>query len=171
MGTPARGPPVRAVAQSLMASGVPAKNIVIWDRNLADLQRAGYTLLAQWAYNWPAAARWVLGMGCLYRARPALNLPGDHLYGKTNQHQVTCIPVDHQSAYGDHQHSSPLPTGKMARGHLQELAMAAADTDGSESPLRIDPAIPELLDRIAFSHACPAQCFEKNCNSYKPKAK
>ena len=36
---------VRAVAQSLMASGVPAKNIVIWDRNLADLQRAGYAPL------------------------------------------------------------------------------------------------------------------------------
>ena len=40
---------VQAVAQGLMASGVPAKNIVIWDRNLADLKRL---VTSRWPANW-----------------------------------------------------------------------------------------------------------------------
>ena len=52
------------------------------------------------------------------------------------------------------------------------MAMAAADnTDRFRiSTPHLTPAIPELLDRIAFSHALPGPVFRKNCNSYKPKS-
>lgn len=33
---------VRAVAEGLIAAGIPAKDIVVWDRNLEDLVAAGY---------------------------------------------------------------------------------------------------------------------------------
>ena len=76
---------VCAVAQSLIASGVPAKNIVIWDRNLADLQRAGYTPLARELGVQLAGSREVgFGEWDAYTV-PALHWElavGDHLFGK-----------------------------------------------------------------------------------------
>jgi len=38
---------VAAVVQGLLAAGVPAKRIVIWDRHLGDLQRAGFEEVAR----------------------------------------------------------------------------------------------------------------------------
>jgi len=38
---------VAAVAKGLIASGVPATNIIIWDRSLVDLRRAGYGALSR----------------------------------------------------------------------------------------------------------------------------
>src|SRR5205814_3204697 len=35
-----------AVVRGLLAAGLPAKQIIIWDRNLSDLRRAGYVDLA-----------------------------------------------------------------------------------------------------------------------------
>ena len=159
---------VRAVAQSLMASGVPAKNIVIWDRNLTDLQRAGYTPLARELGVQLAGSREVgFGEWDAYTV-PALHWElavGDHLFGKTKtstkSHVSRLITNRLTAIISIHPPIADRQNG--ARGHLQELAMAAADnTDRFRiSTPHLTPAIPELLDRIAFSHALPGPVFRK----------
>ena len=159
---------VCAVAQSLIASGVPAKNIVIWDRNLADLQRAGYTPLARELGVQLAGSREVgFGEWDAY-AVPALHwelAAGDHLFGRTKtstKSHVSRLITDRLTAIiSIHPPIADRQNG--ARGHLQELALAAADnTDRFRvSTPHLTPAIPELLDRIAFSHALPGAMFQK----------
>ena len=141
---------------------------MIWDRNLADLQRAGYTPLARELGVQLAGSREVgFGEWDAY-AVPALHwelAAGDHLFGRTKtstKSHVSRLITDRLTAIiSIHPPIADRQNG--ARGHLQELALAAADnTDRFRvSTPHLTPAIPELLDRIAFSHALPGPVFQK----------
>ena len=170
---------VQAVAQGLMTSGVPAKNIVIWDRNLADLKRAGYIPLARELGVRLAGSREAgFGEWDTYTV-PALHwelATGDHLFGRTKtstKSHISRLITDRLTAIiSIHPPIADRQNG--ARGHLQELALAAADnTDRFRvSTPHLTPAIPELLDRIAFSHTLPGPVFKKTLHqlqTQKPK--
>lgn len=159
---------VQAVARSLILSGVPAGNIVIWDRELRDLQRAGYAPIARKLGVHLAGAR-----DSGYSEWDTYNVPalhwelsvGDHLHGKSKSStlsHVSKLITDRLTAMiSIHPPIADRQNG--ACGHLQELALAVADNTERfrVSTPHLTPAIPELLDRVAFSHALPAVQFQR----------
>lgn len=95
---------VEAVAEGLEASGVPAANIVIWDRNEAEMRRAGfarlasrYRVLATESSGGYLAKEVVTAavMGRLIAGDSEFGArPGEQVSGKSHLSAVLCREVD-----------------------------------------------------------------------------
>ena len=159
---------VRAVAKSLIRSGVPPKNIVVWDRNLLDLKLTGYEALAQQLGIRLAGAR---DSGYSQWDRylvPALYWDlqeGDHLFSQIKTSNISHISklITEQLSAVISIHPPIADRQSGSRGHLQELALASADNTARFSLSRphLNPAIGELIDRIAFSRSIPPPIFRQ----------
>ena len=151
---------VEAVIQGLTRAGIPNKNIVIWDRELKDLKRAGYLSIAQRLGVQLAGARDGGYSSWDTYTVPALHWDlekGDHLFGKekssTISHTSKLITERLSAIVSIHPPIADTQSG--TRGHLQELALSSADNIvrfGISTP-HLNPAIGELMDRIAFSRS------------------
>ena len=159
---------VEAVVQGLIRSGIPGENIVIWDRELKDLKRAGYIPIAQRFGIQLAGARDSGYSSWDTYTVPALHWDleeGDHLFGKEKSsaisHTSKLITERLSAIISIHPPISDTQSG--TRGHLQELALSSADNTarfGVSIP-HLNPAIGELMDRIAFSHSIPSPVFRQ----------
>ena len=156
---------VAAVAEGLIAAGVPATNIVIWDRNLVDLRLAGYFDLAG-----RLGVRVAASLDKGYDEKRFYDTPllgrlvfGDHEFGKTGE------------GIGRKSFVSKLVTREMTKiinitpmlnhnvtgvsGHLWSLALGSVDNilrfEADED--RLFTAIPEIYalpvlgDRVALN--------------------
>jgi len=159
---------VEAVIHGLTRAGVPRNNIVIWDRDLKDLKRAGYLSIARKLGVQLAGARDSGYSSWDTYAVPALHgdlEKGDHLFGKekssTISHASKLITERLSAIISIHPPISDAQTG--TRGHLQELALSSADNIArfDVSPPHLYPAIGELMDRIAFSRSISPPVFKQ----------
>ena len=159
---------VEAVVQGLTRAGIPKNKIVIWDRELKDLKRAGYFPIAQkLGVQLAGASDSGYSSWDTYTV-PALQWDleeGDHLFGKekssTISHTSKLITDRLSAIISIHPPISDTQSG--TRGHLQELALSSADNIvrfGASTP-HLNPAIGELMDRIAFSRSIPSPVFRQ----------
>ncbi|MAY05783.1 MAG: hypothetical protein CMO72_01170 [Verrucomicrobiales bacterium] len=159
---------VKAVIRSLIASGVPPGNIVLWDRKLQDLKLAGYEKMAlKFGVKLAGAKDSGYSQWDRYTV-PALHWDleeGDYLFNKTKtsniSHTSTLITDRLGAIISIH---PPMPDRRTgSRGHLQELAFSGADntTRFTLSRPHLNPAIGELIDRIAFSRSIAPPIFRK----------
>ncbi len=155
---------VEAVARSLMDAGIPAQQIVIWDRSLEELKKAGYARMAKALGVRLAGAR-----DAGYESHPHFDVtlthplqPGDRFFGKPEDAQLkrlshlsklltrdlTCIINLHPLI------AHPV-TG--SRGHLDALGLDSVDNtarfEKSHHHRRL--AVPNLYLMAAYSHAHP----------------
>ncbi len=155
---------VEAVARSLMDAGIPARQIVIWDRSLEELKKAGYARMAKALGVRLAGAR-----DAGYESHPHFDVtlthplqPGDRFFGKPEDAQLkrlshlsklltrdlTCIINLHPLI------AHPV-TG--SRGHLDALGLDSVDNtarfEKSHHHRRL--AVPNLYLMAAYSHALP----------------
>ena len=159
---------VKAVVKSLIFAGVPAKNIVVWDRELKDLKLAGYEKTAiEFGIKLAGAKDSGYSQWDRYTV-PALHWDleeGDHLFDATKtsniSHTSTLITDRLSAIISIHPPVADRQTG--SRGHLQELAFSGADntTRFTLSRPHLNPAIGELIDRIAFSRSIPPPIFRQ----------
>jgi len=159
---------VKAVIQGLIRAGVPKKNIVIWDRELKDLERTGYLPIARKLGIQLAGARDSGYCSWDTYAVPALHWDlkqGDLLFGKeksnTLSHTSKLITERLSAIISIHPPISDSQSG--TRGHLQELALSGADNTArfNASTPHLNPAIGELMDRIAFSRSITPPIFKQ----------
>ncbi len=152
---------VEAVARSLLDAGIPAQQIVIWDRSLEELQKAGYARMAKAIGVRLAGAR-----DAGYESLPNFDAtfthtlqPGDRHFGKPEELQsrrlshlsklltreITCIINLHPLI------AHPI-TG--SRGHLDALGLDSLDNTlrFDKSPHHLRLAIPNLYLLAAYSH-------------------
>ena len=159
-----RLPVVIAVIEGLLAAGLPATNIVVWDRQLIDLRLAGYLELTnRYGIRVEAAAAAGYDDAHFYESSLLGRLVwGDHEFGRTGQD------------VGRKSYVSLLVTRGMTRiinippllnqnqagvtGNLYSLAMGSVDnTLRFEAPDRMAIAVPEiynlavLSDRVALN--------------------
>ena len=78
---------VGAAVRGLLAAGVPARNVIVWDKRLADLRRGGFVELAQ---RLGVRAQGALESGYDEAAHAEFSLLGkpvwgDHEFGKTTE--------------------------------------------------------------------------------------
>lgn len=155
---------VRALLESLIASGHPARQIVIWDRRKADLADSGFTRLAE-----------ELGVRCIgldtagWDATKAYEspVPGKLVYGDLEFGQ-TEPPTGTGGRLGRKSHVSRLLTQEITRiitvapllnhnhlgvhGHIANLGLGTVDNTlrFEDSSDRLAEALPEIcaLDEI-----------------------
>ena len=159
---------VRAVAKSLIDSGVPAKNIVVWDRNLEDLKLTGYEAMAQQLGIRLAGVR---GSGYSHWNRyivPALywNLKeDDYLFDEIKTSNISHISKLITDRFNAIISIHPPTVDKQigTRGHLKELALASADNTSrfEATTPHLNRAVVELIDRISFSQSIPPHVFRQ----------
>ena len=158
---------VEAVARSLMDAGIPARQIVIWDRSLEELKKAGYARMAKALGVRLAGAR-----DAGYESHPHFDVtlthplqPGDRFFGKPEDAQLkqlqrlshlsklltrdlTCIINLHPLI------AHPV-TG--SRGHLDALGLDSVDNtarfEKSHHHRRL--AVPNLYLMATYSHTLP----------------
>ena len=155
---------VEAVARSLMDAGIPARQIVIWDRSLEELKKAGYARMAKALGVRLAGAR-----DAGYESHPHFDVtlthplqPGDRFFGKPEDAQLkrlshlsklltrefTCIINLHPLI------AHPV-TG--SRGHLDALGLDSVDNtlrfEKSHHHRRL--AVPNFYLLAAYSHTLP----------------
>lgn len=155
---------VESVARSLMDAGIPARQIVIWDRSLEELKKAGYARMAKALGVRLAGAR-----DAGYESHPHFDVtlthplqPGDRFFGKPEDAQLkrlshlsklltrdlTCIINLHPLI------AHPV-TG--SRGHLDALGLDSVDNtarfEKSHHHRRL--AVPNLYLMAAYSHTLP----------------
>ena len=166
-------PPVTAgVVEGLLAAGIPANQIVIWDRHLADLMRAGYGNIAK-KYNVRLAGAHEAGYDAwnpysISSFRGKLRV-GDRLFGKEKfsgdshlsrliTQELTAIICIHTPLY--------LPR-QGAAGHLKPLAMATVDNAArfEFSPVHYRDAVVAICDRLAYSHSAKVKPLLKTARS------
>ncbi len=155
---------VEAVARSLIDAGIPARQIVIWDRSLEDLKKADYPRIAKALGVRLAGAR-----DAGYESHPNFDVtlthplqPGDRHFGKPENAQqerlshlsklltreLTCIINLHPLI------AHPV-TG--SRGHLDALGLDCADNTSrfGKSPHHLRLAVPNFYLMAAYSHTLP----------------
>ncbi len=155
---------VEAVARSLMDADIPARQIVIWDRSLEELKKAGYESLAKSLGVRLAGAR-----DAGYESHPNFDVtlthplqPGDRHFGKPENAQqerlshlsklltreLTCIINLHPLI------AHPV-TG--SRGHLDALGLDSADNTArfGKSPHHLRLAVPNFYLMAAHSLTLP----------------
>ena len=163
---------VRAVIESLLKAGIAPDRIVIWDREMEDLQRAGYDQMAK-HYRIQLAAAADAGFDAWdpYERKAFFFklAKGDRLYG--------------QKEYDNASHLSQLITQRLsviisiqsptffnnrgATGHLSDLALASVDNVRrfyyAQQHFRAD--MPDLCHRIAWSHTLAGKPFRSALDS------
>jgi hypothetical protein len=155
---------VEAVARSLIAAGIPVRQIVIWDSSLEDLRKAGYARMAKTLGVRLAGAR-----EAGYESHPHFDVtlthplqPGDRFFGKPKDAQLkrlshlsklltrelTCIINLHPLI------AHPV-TG--SRGHLDALGLDSVDNTSrfEKSPHHRRLAVPNLFLMAAYSRTLP----------------
>lgn len=155
-----RPPVVAAVVEGLLAAGISPGQIIIWDRHLADLKRAGYEILVD-KYKVRLAGAQETGYDewnpySISSFRGKLRA-GDRLFGQQRfsgkshlsrliTQKLTAIICIHSPLY--------LPR-QGAAGHLKPLAMAVVDNVRrfDFSPVHYRDAVVAICDRLAFSHS------------------
>lgn len=160
---------VEAVIQGLTRAGVPRGNIIIWDRELKDLKRAGYIPIAKRLGVQLAGARDSGYSSWNTYTVPALHWDldkSDRLFGKEKSsaisHTSKLITERLSAIISIH----PLIADRQSgiRGHLQGLALSSADNTNrfEKSTPHLNLAAAELMDRIAFSKSISPTDFKRN---------
>ena len=165
---------VAAVIEGLLQGGIPASQIVIWDKQLHDLKQAGYAKFTQ-KYGVQIAGARDSGYDewnpYQLKAFGGKLQPGDHLFGKTKYSNISHLSklVTHRFTAIISIHSPMFIPQKGTSGHLAELALASADNIQrfNYSFLHYRSAVVDLCDRIAFSHTLVPKLFLKELENLK----
>ncbi len=153
-----------AVARSLVKAGIPAGQIVIWDRSLAELQQAGFGRVAKALELKLAGAR-----EAGYESHPHLDValepvlqPGDRFYRqmptaeqRRRSHLTQLLTRELTCVINLHPLISHPVTG--TRGHLEALGLDSVDNTHrlQTSPHHLRLSAPNLYQLAAYSHALP----------------
>jgi len=156
---------VAAVIEGLLTSGMPPKNIVIWDRQLADLKLAGFDdLVARYGVRLGGAVQSGYDSNAFYDTA-FLGTPvwGDLEFGKTGagigrRSYVTKLLTHDVTKIINITPMLNHPVASVA-GNLYSLAMGSVDNVGrfESDPDRLAAAVPEiyamtnLSDRVALN--------------------
>jgi len=151
---------VQAVAQSLMDAGIPARQIVIWDRSLEALNKTGYAAFAKSLGVRLAGAR-----DAGYESHPHFDVnlahplqPGDRFFGteadaklKRRSHLSKLLTRELTCIINLHPLIAHPATG--SRGHLDALALDSVDNTlrFNKSPNHRRMAVPNFYLMAAYS--------------------
>jgi hypothetical protein len=149
---------VEAVVQGLLQAGLPASNIVIWDKHLVELRLAGYTALAdRYQIRLVGSADAGYDEKVAYTSNPLLGtlVAGDlefDLHGATsgrNSYVSKLLTSDVTKIIS----IAPLLNHNLAGvcGHLYSLSLGSVD-----NTLRFEPTASRLAQAVPEIYALPA---------------
>lgn len=142
-----------AVASTLIAAGVPAKQIIVWDKHAAELREAGFTALRERLgvrvesaadAGWDAKAAYDRALiGSLVFSDLEFGQKGEQVGRKSHLSKLVTRTIT------KHVSIAPLLNHNLMGvcGHLQSLALGAADNTirFENHPAHLFEAVPELF--------------------------
>lgn len=157
---------VAAVIESLLQGGISPDRIIIWDREMEDLKRAGYDAMAR-KYRVGVAGAAETGFDewdpYTRKAFYFRLTKGDRLYGQKeidNASHLSRLVTQRLTAIISIQSPTYFST-RGATGHLTDLALASVDNVRrfyhARQHFRAD--MPDLCHRIAWSHTLAGKQF------------
>jgi hypothetical protein len=152
------------VVRSLMDAGIPTRQIVIWDRSLEELKKAGYARMAK-----ALGVRLAGGRDAGFESHPNFDVtlthplqPGDRFFGKPEDarlkrlsHLSKLLTREFTCIINLHPLIAHPVTG--SRGHLDALGLDSVDNTSrfEKSPHHRRRAVPNLYLLAAYSHTHP----------------